>query len=1424
MNSSNNKPQQNSPEIYSSSSPNRIPTSAYSSSCNKQVSHTTDNNNNSSISSSNSNNSKMLSYDTNTPCDKHEENTPSIHANHPYHSANVTPISSSTSLPSSTTCISASSSASLSSTSTSSSNAQCIDPSSTTTMNTDQRTTPTPTGTMTLPLSDSSNTFTARSSNDSPVISTSCNNDPRVENNNNNNSNGNGNGNNSGHMKRKTSMMKPEDDCNYDSNSNHSNSNSNSNANTNTTTNNNVSNISSYYPTTYSNTPTLGGSGGGVSGPNVNNNNTSNMIPSGGVVTANNNNPTHRLSLSHPIGTSSHPHLMNYSEMNSRHLMPTSASASSVSSSSNSGTMNSNHHTGHGMNNHTNNSSNSSETPIHKARTALYEHPLFPLLALIFEKCELATCTPRDPMSAAAVAAAASASGNTNPGNMEVWSSESFNEDIIVFAKELVNSQKTIRTSDPELDSLIIQAIQVLRFHLLEIEKVHELCDNFCSRYITCLRGKMPIDLVIEDRDSAGSTGSGNSPQPVNCSVNQSQMNAAAAAGGGLQHPGSNHPGSVNMFNSLIDESNSGLAAMQQQHQQQQQQQHSLSHPGSMSNYANNPGFRGDPAAAYAAVAAAASVSQMGGLLGLGGMYPCSNLPSSSSAAASSSSNAAFHSMFGGDPRYNPNSHSSPAPGFPDASNYYGHHHQQQQQQQHHQSHHQHAGGGHSNYHHPGMYSSSNPSGFGGGMDLGGSNDLLRPPHLGSPYSSHHHLSNVSGNFNSINSQNFSGHLLGSGQHNASNLSAFGQHQLSADALSSSSSSGMVGRSKNSSPLLGSVGSRRSPDADDRTSPNGGLGGAGGGNSGHRNGGTSGCGGNSSNNHRGGDGGGDVGGGHGGGGGGGGDRGRSSDNSGGGGRTATNNNQHVMVDQGGGGGGIGRQNHNNLHQHHNQQQQHQHPHSSLTHMSQNLSQSNTPMSRSHGNASQDMNSEAGDGIDNSIGSGENLDEFDLEEKSIKRQKKRGIFPKAATNIMRAWLFQHLSHPYPSEEQKKQLATDTGLTILQVNNWFINARRRIVQPMIDQSNRAGCLPYMDNQHFAAYGRPGTGGGAGGGFHPSSLRPEEFYAAAAAAAASSTPVGGDIDSHMNNTGRGGGYMPSYLGGSMTDSDFPGVNNPISGYPRGGGYPPSLLGGHLPYGPYSAPSPTPPSNTSSLSGRQSSNQFPGQFGLFQNSHNTNTNSTNSENNSNNYSASESKLRTAADVDSVQKATLAVAQYAAALALQQQQQQQQQKRNYPVTPTTTTTGLSPGSNNSTPSVSVAGYTSPNNTYRGMTNGHHSMSSHPTPLSPVHNGSPIPSSGVPFNGSNGSNIPPAAHLQQQQQQHSMTAASSSPTSFPVSNNRHSNLSLPHYGHHSNHVSNLHHSHHPHHHHAHHGAGGFLPSVGGQDAIPQPSLQDIHAG
>lgn len=89
----------------------------------------------------------------------------------------------------------------------------------------------------------------------------------------------------------------------------------------------------------------------------------------------------------------------------------------------------------------------------------------------------------------------------------DVCSSESFNEDIAVFAKQ-IRAEKPLFSSNPELDNLMIQAIQVLRFHLLELEKVHELCDNFCHRYISCLKGKMPIDLVIDDREGGSKSDS----------------------------------------------------------------------------------------------------------------------------------------------------------------------------------------------------------------------------------------------------------------------------------------------------------------------------------------------------------------------------------------------------------------------------------------------------------------------------------------------------------------------------------------------------------------------------------------------------------------------------------------------------------------------------------------------------------------------------------------------------------------------------------------------------------------------------------------------------------------------------------------------------------------------------------------------------
>lgn len=329
-------------------------------------------------------------------------------------------------------------------------------------------------------------------------------------------------------------------------------------------------------------------------------------------------------------------------------------------------------------------------------KDAIYGHPLFPLLALIFEKCELATCTPREPGVAGG----------------DVCSSESFNEDIAVFSKQ-IRQEKPYYIADPEVDSLMVQAIQVLRFHLLELEKVHELCDNFCHRYISCLKGKMPIDLVIDERDA------GKPPEPIGTPAN---------GDGGTR--------------STAD---------------------STSH----TDGASTPDVR----------------------------------PPSST------------------------------------------------------------------------------------MSYGGPvNDDVRSPGTPGP------LSQAPGSQQSLD---------------ASDPDAIGK---------------WCPRREWSTP----------PDA----------------------------------------------------------------------RAANDAARRGVL------------------------------YSSV------------------------FLGSPGDASNASVGSGEGTGEEDDDTNGKKNQKKRGIFPKVATNILRAWLFQHLTHPYPSEDQKKQLAQDTGLTILQVNNWFINARRRIVQPMIDQSNRAG----------------------------------------------------------------------------------------------------------------------------------------------------------------------------------------------------------------------------------------------------------------------------------------------------------------------------------------------------------------------------------
>ncbi|EFP00239.1 CRE-UNC-62 protein [Caenorhabditis remanei] len=371
-------------------------------------------------------------------------------------------------------------------------------------------------------------------------------------------------------------------------------------------------------------------------------------------------------------------------------------------------------------------------------KEAIYAHPLYPLLVVLFEKCELATSTPRE----------TARDGSTSS---DVCSSASFKDDLNEFVRHTQeNADKQYYVPNPQLDQIMLQSIQMLRFHLLELEKVHELCDNFCNRYVTCLKGKMPLDIVGDERASSSQP-----PMSPGSMGHHGHSSSPSMAGGAtpMHYPPPYEPQSVPLPENVLG-----------------------GHPleGSSMAYA------------MAGMAAAAA-----------------------SSSSSSSNQPGDHPLVNGGTLHS----------------------------------------------------------------TAGASQTLLPIAVSSP---------------------------------------------------STCSSG--GLRQDSTPLSGE----------------------------------------------------------------------------------------------------------------------------------------TPHGHANGN-SMDSISEAGDEF-SVCGSNEDGRDSVLSDSANGSQngkrKVPKVFSKEAITKFRAWLFQNLSHPYPSEDQKKQLAKETGLTILQVNNWFINARRRIVQPMIDQNNRAGRAPHMN----------------------------------------------------------------------------------------------------------------------------------------------------------------------------------------------------------------------------------------------------------------------------------------------------------------------------------------------------------------------------
>ncbi|XP_056400233.1 homeobox protein PKNOX2 isoform X4 [Hyla sarda] len=163
-------------------------------------------------------------------------------------------------------------------------------------------------------------------------------------------------------------------------------------------------------------------------------------------------------------------------------------------------------------------------------KRAVYRHPLFPLLTLLFEKCEQAT------------------------QGSECITSASFDVDIENFVHQQEQEHKPFFSEDPELDNLMVKAIQVLRIHLLELEKVNELCKDFCNRYITCLKTKMHSDNLL--RNDLGGPYSPN--QPSNSIHTQDLLQNSPNSLSGL----SNNPQGIVVPSSTLQQSSLSMTTV----------------------------------------------------------------------------------------------------------------------------------------------------------------------------------------------------------------------------------------------------------------------------------------------------------------------------------------------------------------------------------------------------------------------------------------------------------------------------------------------------------------------------------------------------------------------------------------------------------------------------------------------------------------------------------------------------------------------------------------------------------------------------------------------------------------------------------------------------------------------------------------------
>jgi hypothetical protein len=62
-------------------------------------------------------------------------------------------------------------------------------------------------------------------------------------------------------------------------------------------------------------------------------------------------------------------------------------------------------------------------------------------------------------------------------------------------------------------------------------------------------------------------------------------------------------------------------------------------------------------------------------------------------------------------------------------------------------------------------------------------------------------------------------------------------------------------------------------------------------------------------------------------------------------------------------------------------------------------------------------------------------------------------PQETVDYLKAWMMspEHISHPYPTEQEKAEIMAETGIELKQLTNWFYNNRKSYWKPRMEQMN-------------------------------------------------------------------------------------------------------------------------------------------------------------------------------------------------------------------------------------------------------------------------------------------------------------------------------------------------------------------------------------